>query len=41
MKNTVNSVIIGRIMVRFCTGVTHDKAIPHTKQNSEISTVEI
>ena len=31
-------VINGRIIVKFCTRIAHDKPIPHTKQNSEIST---
>ena len=26
------------ITVKFCTEVAHDRPIPHTKQNSEIST---
>ena len=31
MKNTINSIINGRMMVTFCTGVAHDKTIPHAK----------
>ena len=34
----VLQVINGRITVKFCTRVAHDKPIPSTKQNSEIST---
>ena len=28
----------GHITVKFCIKAAHDKPIPHTKQNSEIST---
>ena len=31
MKNTINSVINGHVMVKFLTGVAHDKTIPHTQ----------
>ena len=31
-------VINGRITVKFCTRVAHDKPIPRTKQNTEFST---
>ena len=30
-KNTINSLINGHIMLKFCTGVAHDKTIPHSK----------
>ena len=38
MKNAINSVVNGPITVKFCTGITHDKAILQTQQNSEICT---
>ena len=31
-------LINGHIIVKFCTGVAHEKPISHTKQNSEIYT---
>ena len=37
-ENTINFVINGHIIFKFCTGVAHDKTIPHTKKNSEICT---
>ena len=37
-KNTINSLINAHIMLKFCTWVAHDKAIPHANSNSEICT---
>ena len=38
MKNTINSVINGHIIMKFYTRVAHDNPIPHTKSNSNICT---
>ena len=31
VKNTINFVINGHIMVNFCTGVAHDNSMDHSK----------
>ena len=37
-ENPCISVINSCIIVKLCAEVAHEKPIPHTKQNSEIST---
>ena len=41
MENTCISVINGKILMKFCTWVAHDKPIAHANQNSEMSTYVI